>query len=104
MGLWPSVVVVLGGTNGRFLLNPVFGILARTRIMEMMTAAALLVVVGVSFLMGQLGLSAALGAFVAGVALADSEYRHELEGNIEPFKGLLMGLFFMSVGASIHSV
>ena len=99
-----SVVVVLGGTmvGGRFLLNPVFGILARTRIMEMMTAAALLVVVGVSFLMGQLGLSAALGAFVAGVALADSEYRHELEGNIEPFKGLLMGLFFMSVGASIQ--
>ena len=66
----------------------------------MMTAAALLVVVGVSFLMGQLGLSAALGAFVAGVALADNE----LEGNIEPFKGLLMGLFFMSVGASINSV
>ena len=99
-----SVIGVIGGTmlGGRYVLNPLFASLARTHILELMTAAALLVVVAVSFLMGQLGLSAALGAFVAGVALADSEYRHELEGNIEPFKGLLMGLFFMSVGASIQ--
>ena len=67
----------------------------------MFTAAALLLVVGIALLMQQVGLSPALGTFLAGVVLADSEYRHELESDIEPFKGLLLGLFFISVGAQI---
>jgi glutathione-regulated potassium-efflux system ancillary protein KefC/glutathione-regulated potassium-efflux system protein KefB len=87
--------VILGG---RVLLRPVLRVIAESRIQEIFTAAALLVVIGVSLLMVGVGLSMSLGAFLAGVLLADSEYRHELEANIEPFKGLLLGLFFISVG------
>lgn len=88
-------------TLGRLLLRPVLQIVARTRIPEIFTAATLLVVIGVSLLMSAAGLSMSLGAFLAGVLLADSEFRHELEANIEPFKGLLLGLFFISVGMSV---
>ena len=86
---------------GRYLVRPMFRIIALTRLREMFTAFALLLVVGISALMAVIGLSAALGTFLAGVVLANSEYRHELEINIEPFKGLLLGLFFITVGAGI---
>ena len=95
------VVIVAVIVGGRFLLRRVFDVIARTDIEEIFTAAALLVVVGVSLLMAAVGLSMSLGAFLAGVLLADSEYRHELEAAIEPFKGLLLGLFFISVGMSV---
>jgi monovalent cation:proton antiporter-2 (CPA2) family protein len=94
-----AVSVIVGG--GRFLLRPIFRAIARTRLREVFTATALLLVVGIALLMQAVGLSPALGTFLAGVVLADSEYRHELEGDIEPFKGLLLGLFFISVGAGI---
>ncbi|HEX9810922.1 MAG TPA: monovalent cation:proton antiporter-2 (CPA2) family protein [Burkholderiales bacterium] len=87
--------------GGRILLQPFFRIVASTGIPELFTAAALLVVVGTSLLVQWAGLSMALGAFLAGVLLADSEYRHELEGDIAPFRGLLLGLFFISVGMSL---
>jgi glutathione-regulated potassium-efflux system ancillary protein KefC/glutathione-regulated potassium-efflux system protein KefB len=90
--------VVLGG---RFVMRPVFRIVAETRLQELFTATALLIVVGVTLLMETVSLSPALGAFVAGVVLADSEFRHEIETDIEPFRGLLLGLFFVSVGASV---
>ncbi len=86
---------------GRHLVNPIFRRIARSGQRELFTAAALLLVVGISLVMQLVGLSAALGTFVAGVVLANSEYRHELEADIEPFKGLLLGLFFITVGASI---
>jgi len=86
---------------GRLLLRPFLRLVALTRVHEIFSAAALLVVVGTALLMQQVGLSMALGAFLAGVLLADSEYRHELEANIEPFKGLLLGLFFIAVGMEI---
>ena len=86
---------------GRFLLRPIFRYVAATRLREVFTEMTLLLVIGVTLLMGAVGLSAALGAFVAGVMLADSEYRHQLEADIEPFKGLLLGLFFITVGAGI---
>ena len=89
------IVVIVGG---RLLLRPILRTIADAGIQEIFTAAALLVVLGVSLLMVGVGLSMSLGAFLAGVLLADSEYRHELEANIEPFKGLLLGLFFISVG------
>ncbi|HET7300731.1 MAG TPA: monovalent cation:proton antiporter-2 (CPA2) family protein [Oleiagrimonas sp.] len=92
------LAVVVGG---RYLLRPLFRVVARTRIQEVSTATALLVVMGVAWLMEEVGISVTLGAFLAGVLLADSEYRHELESNIEPFKGLLLGLFFVSVGMSV---
>ncbi len=88
-------VVVIGG---RYLLRPVFRVVARTGLREVSTATALLVVIGTAWLMDMVGVSMALGAFLAGLLLADSEYRHELEAQIEPFKGLLLGLFFISVG------
>ena len=91
--------VIIGG---RYLLRPVFRAIAESRIQEVFTAAALLVVIGTSLLMELAGLSMSLGAFIAGVLLADSEYRHELEANIEPFKGLLLGLFFIAVGMSAN--
>ncbi|MCA1714975.1 MAG: monovalent cation:proton antiporter-2 (CPA2) family protein, partial [Gammaproteobacteria bacterium] len=91
-------VVVLGG---RLLLRQVFRIVARTRMPEVFTATALLVVLGTAWLMQLAGLSAGLGAFLAGVLLADSEFRHELEAQIDPFKGLALGLFFIAVGMSI---
>lgn len=87
--------------TGKFLLRPVFNMMARTRMNEMFTATALLLIVGIAVLMTSVGLSPALGAFIAGVLLANSEYRHQLEIAIDPFKGLLLGLFFISVGSSI---
>lgn len=98
-----KIVVVIGGIvlGGRLLLRPVLRWIARSRTPEIFTAAALLLVVGIASLMQQIGLSMALGAFLAGVLLAESEYRRELETDIEPFKGLLLGLFFIAVGMSI---
>ncbi len=92
------VAVVVGG---RYLLRPVFRFVAKADSVEVFTATALLAVMGVAWLMELAGVSATLGAFLAGMLLADSEYRHELESNIEPFKGLLLGLFFISVGMSM---
>jgi CPA2 family monovalent cation:H+ antiporter-2 len=92
-----GAVVVLG----RFGMRPIFHAIARTGLREVFIASALLLVGGVAVLMEAVGLSPALGAFVAGVVLANSEYKHELESDIDPFKGLLLGLFFMSVGAAI---
>jgi glutathione-regulated potassium-efflux system protein KefB len=86
---------------GRYLLNPFFRLLAQTGSREVMTAAALLVVLGAALLMQKSGMSMALGAFLAGVMLAESNYRHELEADIEPFRGLLLALFFMGIGMSI---
>lgn len=86
---------------GRFLMTPLFRLIARTHLRELFTAVTLLVVFGVETLMIGIGLSAALGTFLAGVLLADSEYRHELEADLEPFKGLLMGLFFIAIGMSV---
>ncbi len=91
--------VVLGGT---YLTRPVFHYIAMANLRELFTAAALLLVIGIALLMTLVGLSPALGTFLAGVVLANSEYRHELESDIEPFKGLLLGLFFMTVGASVN--
>lgn len=87
--------------TGRYLLNPLFRLLAETGAREVMTAAALLVVLGTALLMHAVGMSMALGAFLAGVLLAESNYRHELEADIEPFRGLLLALFFMGVGMGI---
>lgn len=86
---------------GRYALRYVFQFIAATKVREGMTAAALLTVVGVSLLMEIAGLSAALGGFVAGALLADSEYRHQIEADIAPFEGLLLGLFFTAVGMSL---
>jgi len=103
---WTQALMVAGVIafiiiGGLFLIRPFFRYVAKTRLRELFTAAALLLVVGISLLMAKVGLSPALGTFLAGVVLANSEYRHELEGDIEPFKGLLLGLFFIAVGASI---
>ncbi len=103
---WLQGIFVLGAVvavvvAGRFLVRPAFRIIARTRLRELFTAASLLLVIGITVLMSLVGLSPALGTFLAGVVLADSEYRHQLEADIEPFKGLLLGLFFLSVGASV---
>lgn len=98
-----AIFGVFGGMvlAGRLLLRPVFRMIARSNVRETFTAIALLLVIGAALLMNWLGLSAALGAFIAGVVLADSEYRHQLESDIEPFKALLLGLFFISVGMSL---
>lgn len=103
---WGQTLVVLGSVAvivvaGRFLVPPLFRVVARTRLRELFTATSLLLIVGIAVLMTQVGLSPALGTFLAGVVLANSEYKHELESDIEPFKGLLLGLFFIAVGASI---
>lgn len=102
------IIAVIAGLvfAGRFLLRPLFRFVASTRSHELSAAWALLVVIGTSLVMLQVGLSMALGAFLAGVLLADSEYRHEVEADIEPFKGLLLGLFFIAVGmsANLHLV
>ena len=87
--------------GGRFVLRPALRIIANTRLREVFVAAALLLVIGIAVLMEAVGLSMALGAFLAGVILADSEYREELEVDIEPFKGLLLGLFFIAIGMSV---
>lgn len=103
---WAQTLVVLGAVAsvivaGRVLVRPVFRIIAKTELRELFTAAALLLVIGIALLMTSVGLSAALGTFLAGVVLADSEYRHELESDIDPFKGLLLAVFFIAVGASV---
>jgi monovalent cation:H+ antiporter-2, CPA2 family len=94
-----SVVAIIA--VGRLLVRPVLRVIAKTGMREVFTAFSLLIVVGIAVLMTGVGLSPALGAFLAGVVLANSEYRHELESDIEPFKGILLGLFFIAVGASI---
>jgi glutathione-regulated potassium-efflux system protein KefB len=86
---------------GRYLLNPLFGFLADARAREVMTAAALLVVLGAAYAMELGGLSMAMGAFIAGVLLSESGYRHQLETDVEPFRGVLLGLFFVAVGMSL---
>ncbi|MEM8964611.1 MAG: monovalent cation:proton antiporter-2 (CPA2) family protein [Acidobacteriota bacterium] len=103
---WAATLAILGVIAaiiiaGRYLMRPVFRFIAAARLREIFTAAALLLVVGIALLMYKIGLSPALGTFLAGVVLSSSEYRHELESDIEPFKGLLLGLFFISVGAGI---
>ncbi|AXK42595.1 cation:proton antiporter domain-containing protein [Erythrobacter aureus] len=89
---------------GIYAIRPLFRYIAKANLRELFTAAALMVVIGIALLMSLVGLSPALGAFVAGVVLATSEYRHELESDINPFKGLLLGLFFITVGAGIDFV
>ncbi len=98
------IIAVVGGIvlTGKFLVRYIFRFIAGTGLREIFTAAALLMVVAIAIAMDSVGLSPALGTFVAGVVLADNEYRHELESDIEPFKGLLLGLFFIAVGASIN--
>jgi monovalent cation:proton antiporter-2 (CPA2) family protein len=103
---WAYPLVVISAVAfiilaGRLALRPVFRAIAASRLREAFTALGLLIVIGIALLMETVGLSPALGTFLAGVVLADSEFRHELESDIEPFKGLLLGLFFISVGASI---
>jgi monovalent cation:proton antiporter-2 (CPA2) family protein len=103
---WLSALLILSVVvgivlAGRFLTRPFFRYIAKTRSSEIFIATALLLIIGVTLAMGAVGLSPALGTFLAGVVLAESEFRHELEISIEPFKGLLLGLFFISVGASI---
>jgi monovalent cation:proton antiporter-2 (CPA2) family protein len=97
-------IAVLGTViiGGRYVLRPMLRIVAATGVAEAFTAAGLLIVIGTALLVSQVGLSLPLGAFLAGVLLADSEFRHELEADIEPFKGLLLGLFFITVGMSAN--
>jgi len=104
--IWAQTSVMIGVVvaiilAGRYLISPFFRLIARTKLREIFTAAALLLVIGIALLMTKVGLSPALGTFLAGVVLAQSEYRHQLETDIEPFKGLLLGLFFIAVGASV---
>jgi len=97
--VWKSLVAIGALVlAGRFLVNPLFRLIAQTGTREVFVIGALLMVVGSAFLMASFGLSMALGAFIAGVMLADSPYRHEVEADIDPFRGLLLGLFFMAVG------
>ena len=99
-----KVVSLLVGSvlAGRYLLRPLLRLVAQTQVREAFTAAALLIVLGMASLADAIGLSMALGAFIAGVLLADSEYRHELEADIDPFRGLLLGLFFVGVGMTAN--
>jgi glutathione-regulated potassium-efflux system protein KefB len=104
--MWPEVLRALGiialvVVGGRLVLRQIFRAVAWVNMPEVFTATSLLVVVGTAWLMERGGLSMGLGAFLAGVLLADSEFRHELEAQVEPFKGLLLGLFFMAVGMSV---
>ena len=104
---WEYAIVVMGAISvvvfgGHFLCRPLFRFVAQSRMREVFTATALMLVIGIAALMSLVGLSPALGTFLAGVVLANSEFRHELETNIEPFKGLLLGLFFITVGAGIN--
>ncbi|NOD33760.1 MULTISPECIES: monovalent cation:proton antiporter-2 (CPA2) family protein [unclassified Ruegeria] len=103
---WAVTLVTIGAIAfvilaGVYLTRPLFRFIHATRLREMYTALALMIVVGISFLMTLVGLSPALGAFLAGVVLASSEFRHEMESDLEPFKGLFLGLFFITVGAGI---
>ncbi len=95
-----SVGIVIAA--GRYFFVPMLRLVARTRLRELFSASALLIVIAIAYLMELVGLSPALGAFLGGVVLANSEFKHELESNLEPFKGLLLGLFFIAVGASIN--
>ncbi|MFT7254559.1 MAG: CPA2 family monovalent cation:H+ antiporter-2 [Glaciecola sp.] len=104
---WGVTLVTLGAVaaiilGGHYLTRPLFRFIHMARLREMYTAVSLIIVVGIAFLMILVGLSPALGAFVAGVVLANSEFRHEMEADIQPFKGLLLGLFFITVGAGIN--
>ncbi len=104
---WLQLLIILGVIAaiifiGRFVARHIFRFVAETGMHEVFTALALLMVIGTAMIMDAVGLSPALGTFIAGVVLADNEYRHELETTIDPFKGLLLGLFFISVGASIN--
>lgn len=104
---WFQVVLIIAVITGivvvgRYFAQFIFRIIARTGLREIFTATALLMVIAIAIVMDLVGLSPALGAFLAGVVLANNEYRHEIEADIEPFKGLLLGLFFISVGASIN--
>ncbi|MEO0920699.1 MAG: cation:proton antiporter, partial [Pseudomonadota bacterium] len=104
---WQTALVTIGAVAavaivGNYLTSPIFRFIAGAGLREMFTATALMMVIGIALLMSLVGLSPALGTFLAGVVLANSEYRHELESDIDPFKGLLLGLFFMTVGASIN--
>lgn len=106
-GSWTETFIILAAVaavvlSARYLLNPLFRILANSGAHEIMTAAALLVVLGAAFIMQAAGLSMAMGAFLAGVLLAESSFRHELEADIEPFRGLLLGLFFIAIGIGIN--
>ncbi len=96
-----SVVIALLVFGGRYLMRPVLRVIAKTGVREVSTAFALLLVIAIGLLMQAVGMSMALGTFLAGVLLAESEYRHALESDLEPFKGLLLGLFFIAVGMSI---
>jgi CPA2 family monovalent cation:H+ antiporter-2 len=100
LSFFAAVAVIYFG--GKYLFVPLLRIVARTRLRELFTASSLLLVVAVAMLMQAVGVSPALGTFLAGVVLANSEYRHELESDLDPFKGLLLGLFFIGVGASIN--
>jgi CPA2 family monovalent cation:H+ antiporter-2 len=93
-----SIIVLVG----RFLIVPLLRVVAKTKLRELFTASALLIVFAIAYLMQLVGVSPALGTFLAGVVLANSEFRHELESDIDPFKGLLLGIFFIAVGASVN--
>jgi glutathione-regulated potassium-efflux system protein KefB len=104
--LWQTLALAVGAVAlvfvaGRFLMNPLFGFLAWTGAREVMTAAALMVVLGAALFMQWGGLSMAMGAFLAGVLLSESTFRHQLEADVEPFRGILLGLFFLGVGMSL---
>ncbi len=106
---WGAALVTLGAIAavigaGSYLTGPIFRFIAAAQLRELFVATALMMVIGIALLMTLVGLSPALGTFLAGVVLANSEYRHELESDIDPFKGLLLGLFFMTVGAGINFV
>lgn len=106
MPAWMQTIAVLLAVAivvaaGRYVIVPLLRVVARTRLRELFTASALLIVTSIALLMQSVGLSPALGTFLAGVVLATSEFKHELESDLDPFKGLLLGLFFMAVGASI---
>jgi len=104
---WQQALLTVGAiiavyALGTYLTRPIFRFIGMARLRELFTAVALMMIVGIALLMTLVGLSPALGTFLAGVVLANSEYRHELEANIDPFKGLLLGLFFITVGAAIN--
>ena len=104
---WLQTTMVLGAVIlvvvlGRYAMVPMLRLVAKTRLRELFVSGALLIVLGIAFLMELVGLSPALGTFLGGVVLANSEFKHELESDLEPFKGLLLGLFFIAVGASIN--
>ena len=104
---WGAALVTLGAIAtviivGSYLTGPIFRFISAAKLRELFVATALMIVIGIALLMSLVGLSPALGTFLAGVVLANSEYRHELESDIDPFKGLLLGLFFMTVGAGIN--